>query len=101
MEGAALACASMSETIELSGLVARTRSELHQITKVFQAQERLLLALAERLPSDTGEDDLEEMAEHVELRAAMLCVAKDHVRPAIEDLLTVAGPRAEDAEEKR
>lgn len=86
---------------ELSNLVARTRSELHQITKIFQAQERLLLSLAERLPPDTGEDDLEEMAEHVELRAVILCVARDNLRPAIEDLLAVAGPPADDSREKR
>ena len=86
---------------ELSNLVARTRSELHQITMVFQAEERLLLSLAERLPPDTGEDDLEEMTEHVELRAVILCVARDYLRPAIADLLTVAGPPADDSREKR
>lgn len=93
----------MSEMTELSNLVAlvaRTRSELHQITKILQAQELLLLSLAERLPPDTGEDDLEEMAEHVELRAVILCVARDDLRPAIEDLLAVAGPPADDSREK-
>jgi hypothetical protein len=79
----------MSETTELSELVASTRSDLYQIIEALRVQDRLLLALAERLPTETGEEDLEEMAEHVELRAVILCVAKDCVQPAIEDLLAV------------
>lgn len=80
----------MSETTELNELVANTRSELHQMLAVLQVLAPLLCLLAERLPPDTGEDDLEEMAEHVELRAVILCVVKDYLRPAIEDLLAVA-----------
>jgi hypothetical protein len=83
----------MSETTELSELVASTRSELHQMIAVLRVLESLLLFLAQRLPPDTGEDDLEEMAEHFELRAVILCVAKDCLRPAIEDLLAVVENR--------
>lgn len=79
----------MSETIELSDLAAATRRELQQIIEALRVQERLLLSLAERLPAETGKEDLEEMAEPVELRAVILCVTKDCVRPAIEDLLAV------------
>lgn len=89
----------MNETIELSDLVAKIRRGLHPITQALQAQERLLLSLAELLPPDRGEDDMDEMAEHVELRAVILCVAKDCMRPAIEDLLAVAGPPTVDPEE--
>ena len=78
-----------TETTELTELVAGTRSDLHQIIAVLRVLERLLLFLAERLPPDTGEDDLEEMAEHFELRAVMLCVAKDYLRPALEELQAV------------
>lgn len=86
----------MSETTELTELtelVASTRSELHQIIAILRVLEGLLLFLAARLPPDNGEDDLEEMAEHFELRAVILCVAKDCLRPAIEDLLAVAENR--------
>lgn len=99
MEGSTLACSPMKETIELSGLVAKTRHGLLPITQALQTQERLLLSLAELLPPDRGEDDMDEMPEHVELRAVILCVARDCLRPAIEDLLAVAGPPAVDPEE--
>jgi hypothetical protein len=88
----------MNETIELSGRVARARRDLHPITQALQAQERLLLSLAELLPPDTGDDDLEEMPEHTELRSVILCVVKDCLQPAIEDLLAVAGPPTVDPE---
>jgi hypothetical protein len=38
------------------------------------------------------------MPEHTELRSVILCVVKDCLRPAIEDLQAVVGPPTVDAE---
>ena len=82
----------MDKPSELSDQVAVTRNRLHQIAHILQSQERLLLDLAGLLPADSGTEDLDEMEEHVELRAVIQCVVRDCLRPAIEDLKAAAGP---------
>jgi hypothetical protein len=89
----------MNETIDLSANMVRSRTDLHRIAGALGFLCVLLLALAGRMPPESPEADetldLDTLDEPTEIRSVILCVVQDYLRPAIEDLLAVAGPPPE------
>lgn len=81
----------MTETL------AAVKAELHRIADELERQRSRLLDLLRLLPAPAGETeaerDLEALDEVTELRSVILCVDEDSLRPALQDLRSVAGER--------
>jgi hypothetical protein len=84
----------MNEMTDTSASLARSRNDLRRIAEALTFFCVLLLSLAGRLPGSAETDetlDLDTLDEPTEIRSVILCVVQDYLRPAIEDLLAVAG----------
>jgi hypothetical protein len=74
--------------------------KLHRIVDDLERLRAALLDLPRLLPAPLGDtdperspEDLDTLDEATELRSVILCVDQDGLRPAIQDLRTVAGER--------
>lgn len=87
----------MSETSDSSQDLASARENVHRVAGTIELLQATLLSVTDLLSAAPGEDAQEsnledEMDERTELRSVLLCVVQDCLRPAIEDLLSVAEP---------
>lgn len=82
----------------LKSVVRRAKKDLRPALRHLKAARDLLATVVGYLPASAAEaatsPDLASLDDLTELNAVIACVMQDSLRPAIEDLQTVAGRRA-------